>query len=220
MPEVTYTPEINEEAQATEDAKVEAARQALQTEQNGGIPEEIKGVYDKYQGDPIKLAQAYRGLQQQISKGERPAAETPSSEAPEQQSSDERVAKMPPADQEKVAEMVKELQGDDPSRYRAIAQWAANNVNEDIKTAYNEALAAGNTTLAKAIWGGIQFQHMNATGYEPRLAGGRQEAPQETGFKSRGEMTAAMRDPRYNPQSPSSTRLTTRKLPIALRSQI
>lgn len=208
MPEITYTPEVNEEAQAAEEAKFEAARQALETEANGGIPEDIKGVYDKYQGDPVKLAQAYRGLQQQISRGERPSGDIPAGEPGTGQAPtpEERVAKMPPADQEKLSSLVSELKGDDPARYDAIAKWAANNISEDTKQAYNSALQEGNTTIAKAIWQGIQYQHMNATGYEPRLAGGRQAGPTETGFKSRGEMTAAMRDPRYNPQSPKFDR--------------
>lgn len=202
MPEVTQIPEgPSQEALAEENAKFDAAREALQTEQNGGIPEDIKGVWDKYQGDPIKLAQAYRGLQQQISKGEAPA---PEPEVPA--TGQERVAKMSEPEQEKVAELVAKLKGDDPQKYAATAKWAAQNIPSDVKEAYNKALAAGDSTLATGLWKGIQYEYLNATGYEPRLVGGRQEGPQDQPFKSKGEMIQAMRDPRYSPQSPKFDR--------------
>ena len=44
---------------------------------------------------------------------------------------------------------------------------------------------------------GIQYDYMMATGYEPKLTGGRAPTNDVRGFASEAQVIAAMQDPRY-----------------------
>ena len=50
--------------------------------------------------------------------------------------------------------------------------WASQNLDEARANAFNEALDSGSGAILAQLKG-IQYDHMMATGYEPKLTGGR-----------------------------------------------
>ena len=73
--------------------------------------------------------------------------------------------------------------------------------------AFNEALDSGNEGAILAQLKGIQYDHMMATGYEPKLTGGRAPTQDIRGFESEAQVIAAMQDPGM-----ATTRHTSKRL--------
>lgn len=82
-----------------------------------------------------------------------------------------------------------------PEEYTKMSQWAAANLTPAEIQAFNKAVegTAEETALAVA---GLKAKYVKANGSEPALLSGGAK-PDSTGYQSRAEMTAAMRDPRY-----------------------
>tara|TARA_R110002124_G_scaffold276693_1_gene447602 strand:- start:1145 stop:1900 length:756 start_codon:yes stop_codon:yes gene_type:complete len=85
--------------------------------------------------------------------------------------------------------------------YNGMVEWAKTNYSQDQITAYDNAVNSGNIELAKMAAKGLQSDYQNTEGVEGRIYGGKQAAP-EGGhgdvFRSNAEVTAAMKDPRYD----------------------
>lgn len=80
-----------------------------------------------------------------------------------------------------------------------VYDWAQANMTPAEIESYNKTLALGNTDAAKLALYGIVSRFTQATGKEPSLVDG-DVAPSRSGepaFESSAEVTAAMRDPRY-----------------------
>ena len=63
--------------------------------------------------------------------------------------------------------------------------------------AFNQSLDTGDADAILAQVKGIQYDYMMATGYEPKLTGGRAPTNDVRGFESEAQVIAAMQDPRY-----------------------
>ena len=83
--------------------------------------------------------------------------------------------------------------------YNGMVEWAKTNYSEDQIAAYDNAVNSGNIELAKMAAKGLQSDYQNTEGVEGRVYGGKQAAPEGSGhlFRSNAEVTAAMKDPRY-----------------------
>ena len=84
------------------------------------------------------------------------------------------------------------------AKYQALASWAAKNLGDEQLDSFNYVLNTGSVSDVVTAVKGLQFDYMMATGYEPRLSGGR--APATDGpkaFESEAQVVAAMSDPRY-----------------------
>ena len=82
-------------------------------------------------------------------------------------------------------------------KYQALMGWASQNLDEGRAAAFNESLQSGNEGAILSQLKGIQYDHMMATGYEPKLTGGRAPTNDVRGFASEAQVIAAMQDPRY-----------------------
>ena len=92
--------------------------------------------------------------------------------------------------------MFEQVGGED--RYKAVAGWASTNLPEARLTSFNKALEAGDQSQIINQLKGLQYDHMMATGYEPRLARGSSAAQSSAvPFESEAQVVAAMNDPRY-----------------------
>jgi hypothetical protein len=80
--------------------------------------------------------------------------------------------------------------------FAKIAAWAAQALPVADRVAFNEA-AAGSIEQAKLAIMGLRAQYEAANGRTPNLVGG-SPAPGSTGYESKAQMTADMRDPRYS----------------------
>ena len=188
-------------AQAVEDAKIEQAKADLVDESGAGEGELILGKY----GSAEELANAYQSLQREYSKlkGEQPE---PQAEAPQQESEPEPQKQQPVqvsdpgrTDEEsmEVAQAVFQQTGGQ-AKYQALASWAAQNLGDEVLENYNRVLNTGSVSDVLSAVKGLQFDYMMATGYEPRLSGGRAPASDgPKGFESEAQVVAAMSDPRY-----------------------
>lgn len=80
--------------------------------------------------------------------------------------------------------------------YGAMLAWAGDNLSADEQAAFNESINGRPAELAKAIRD-LSKQYKAQRSVEPKMLEGTLQVNSVTGFNSKAEMTAAMRDPRY-----------------------
>lgn len=81
---------------------------------------------------------------------------------------------------------------------QAVTRWATENLTEDEAEAFNRALTSGDTAMAKMALAGIHARYVAAEGHEPQLLNGvGTKAATVEPFLDASQVTAAMRDPRY-----------------------
>ena len=81
--------------------------------------------------------------------------------------------------------------------YTEMSNWAADNMSEEEKTAYNSAVNSKDVETAKLAVVGLKAKFENANGNEPSLVEGKATVTGQGGYKSWAEVTAAMGDDRY-----------------------
>ena len=181
-----------------EQARIDAARAELYDEATGGQPPEqeeegedlILGKY-KSQED---LVDAYKNLQRENERlrgGERP-------EEPEvsYESDDDQQQSITPEQATEIRDNVFKQTGGQ-EKLQVLLGWASQNLGEDRINAFNSTLNTGTQEAILAQVKGIQYDYMMATGYEPKLTGGRAPTNDVRGFASEAQVIAAMQDPRY-----------------------
>tara|TARA_R110001592_G_scaffold65158_1_gene200080 strand:+ start:397 stop:1128 length:732 start_codon:yes stop_codon:yes gene_type:complete len=82
--------------------------------------------------------------------------------------------------------------------YTEMSNWAADNMSEEEKTAYNSAVNSKDVETAKLAVVGLKAKFENANGNEPSLVEGKATVTGQGGYKSWAEVTAAMGDDRYS----------------------
>jgi len=97
---------------------------------------------------------------------------------------------------DKQATSIKDMVGGSDA-YTEMASWAADNMTEDEKTAYNTAVNSKDIETAKLAVVGLKAKFEKANGTEPTLVEGKATVTGEDGYKSWAEVTRAMSDDRY-----------------------
>jgi hypothetical protein len=97
---------------------------------------------------------------------------------------------------EKQTNTVKALVGGNEA-YSEMADWAADNLTDAEKTAYNTAVNSKDLETAKLAVVGLKAKFEKANGSEPTLLEGQSAPSGEAGYKSWAEVTRAMSDDRY-----------------------
>ena len=82
--------------------------------------------------------------------------------------------------------------------YTEMSNWAAENMSEQEKTAYNTAVNSKDIETAKLAVVGLKAKFESANGNEPSLVEGKGTITGQDGYKSWAEVTAAMGDDRYS----------------------
>ena len=195
---------FEQDAWTEEASKVEAAKAELVDEATGERGELIMGKY----GSQDELINAFKSLQSEYSKlkggkPEQPEVQEPVSESaeaeqaePESQPEPEK-EQVSPEQARKIVDAIFQQTGGE-QKYHAMAAWAAKSLPDEQVMAFNQAVQSGDVGRAINAVKGLQYDYMTATGYEPRLTGGRApsgEGPK--GFQSEAQVVAAMSDPRY-----------------------
>ena len=98
------------------------------------------------------------------------------------------------ADQQ--ASSLKEIAGGNEA-YSEMSNWAADNMTDAEKTAYNTAVNSKDVETAKLAIAGLKAKFDGANGNEPNLVEGKATVSGQDGYKSWAEVTAAMGDDRY-----------------------
>ena len=189
---------FEENAQAEEDAKVQAAKESLVDERTGEPGDLIMGKY----GSQDELIAAFKSLQGEYSRlkgGDTKAEpETKTEEEPAPKAQEQKQEEGVSAEQAgKVIKAVFEQTGGE-KKYQAMASWAVKNMSEPDVLKFNADIQSGDLNRAVQAVKAMQYDYMTKTGYEPRLIGGRaptSEGPK--GFQSEAQVVAAMNDPRY-----------------------
>ena len=78
-----------------------------------------------------------------------------------------------------------------------MANWAADNMTDEEKTAYNSAVNSKDIETAKLAVVGLKAKFEKANGNEPTLVEGKATVSGQDGYKSWAEVTRAMSDARY-----------------------
>ena len=81
--------------------------------------------------------------------------------------------------------------------YTEMSEWAAENMSEQEKTAYNTAVNSKDIETAKLAIAGLKAKFDGANGSEPNLVEGKATVSGQDGYKSWAEVTRAMGDERY-----------------------
>ena len=206
------------EAAAEESAKIEAAKEALIDEAVGTDGSDL--ILGKY-GSTEELAQAYQSLQAEFSKVKAELSQsTPEQESSpdptpplQEQAQPERSGPTPEEAAQYQQKIFEQTGGE--AKYQAIRNWASGALSAQEAQAFDEAVTSGDVGRALTAVKGLQYDYLMATGFEPKLAGGRPPAPEQKGFESEAQVVAAMNDPRYLPgrdHDPAFVEEVTRKL--------
>ena len=186
-----------DQAVIDEQAKVDAARAELYDEATGGQPPaEEEGedlILGKYKSQE-DLVDAYKNLQRENERlrgGERPEEPEASYE-----SDDDQQQSITPEQATEIRDNVFKQTGGQ-EKLQVLMGWASQNLGEDRINAFNSTLNTGDQEAILAQVKGIQYDYMMATGYEPKLTGGRAPTNDVRGFASEAQVIAAMQDPRY-----------------------
>ena len=185
-----------------EQARVDAARAELYDEATDGQPPEqqeegedlILGKY-KSQDD---LVEAYKNLQRENARLRDGDEEEP--EAGYESNDDDDDDDDEPAISQEEAEQIRDSvfkQAGGQEKFQGLMGWASQNLDQSRIEAFNETLGTGDESAILAQVKGIQYDYMMATGYEPKLTGGRAPTNDVRGFASEAQVIAAMQDPRY-----------------------
>ena len=97
---------------------------------------------------------------------------------------------------DKQATSIKDMVGGNDA-YNEMANWAADNMTEEEKTAYNTAVNSKDIETAKLAVVGLKAKFEKANGNEPNLVEGKATVSGQDGYKSWAEVTRAMSDDRY-----------------------
>ena len=188
------------DAAAAEAAKIETARTELVDE---ALPAGEGLIMGKYSSTD-EVVEAFKSLQSEYSRlkgGQEAAPPEPQQFAPpEQQPEPQQEQPNRQVTPEQAASirdaMFKQVGGED--RWKAVAGWASTNLPPERLTSFNQALDKGDQSQIINQLKGLQYDHMMATGYEPRLARGTSAAQSSAvPFESEAQVVAAMNDPRY-----------------------
>lgn len=190
---------VQEEAAKIDQARAELYDEATGQQAEGSGENLILGKY-KSQED---LVQAYQSLQAEYTKLKGSVPETPAPEAQEAPADEPKAEgrQLSADDAYRIRDSMFEQVGGE-ERYRAIAGWAATNLPSERLTAFNDALSGGDQGTILNQLKGLQYDHMMATGYEPKLTGGRAPSNEVKGFASEAQVVEAMQDPRYSGSNP------------------
>ncbi len=81
--------------------------------------------------------------------------------------------------------------------YNAMAQWAGESLSDEELSAYNSIVESGTVEQAKMAVNGLYARYKESGGTSPQLTQGRTTGGNVAPFNSAAQVTAAMRDGRY-----------------------
>ena len=180
-----------------EQGKIDQARADLYDEAAGEQPvaPEENLILGKYQSQ-ADLVDAYKNLQRENERLRTGEVEQPEEQGYDNDNDDDSGNQLTAEDAGRIRDNVFNQVGGQ-ERYQALMGWAVNNVDEARTQAFNAALQSGNEGAILSQLKGIQYDHMMATGYEPKLTGGRAPSNEVQGYSSEAQVIRAMQDPRY-----------------------
>lgn len=196
---------------AVEQATVASAKAELLEEQQAAAPQgepslapiETGGgdglILGKFKSQE-DLAKAYTELEKKLGKGggEPESQAEPGPQDQDQEEEDEEGSAPALSDQEalQLKTQLLEAAGGEQG-FARLAAWARGNVDPSVVATFNQALEQGKANVAVTVLKAMQYDYLQANGYEPELIGGRQVSSGAQPFRSEAEVKAAMSDPRY-----------------------
>ncbi len=84
------------------------------------------------------------------------------------------------------------------AEYSKITQWAADNLDQQKVSAFDNLIETGNVQAIQLAVAGLKSEYENANGYEGRMLTGKSPKTSGDVFRSQAEVVAAMSDPRYD----------------------
>lgn len=81
--------------------------------------------------------------------------------------------------------------------YNQMLEWAGDNLPDSEIDAFNKAIDSGDINMINFAVNGLSARYRSEVGTEPRLIQGETSGTSGGSFQSAAELTAAMRDPRY-----------------------
>jgi len=96
-------------------------------------------------------------------------------------------------------------------QYSEMVQWASQNLSAPEVSAFNRTIDSGDPAAMKLAVEGLSARYRSVEGTAPKLMQGNSTPSTSGAFQSVAELTAAMRDPRYN-ADPAYRKSVTEKL--------
>ena len=190
----------NAAADAAESAKVNEAKAALYDEQQSAVEPDNGKILGKY-NSVDELASAYKELQRAYN--QQGTAST-NEEEPEEADTDDDTEEeeedldpgLTPEQTEQITNRMFSIAGGE-EEYRNLQAWAASNIDEARKDAWNESLQQADMPNMEAQLKSFMWDMLQARGHEPKLGGGRTPSNEQKAFNSEAEVVEMMNDPRY-----------------------
>lgn len=82
--------------------------------------------------------------------------------------------------------------------FTAISKWAVANMSAQELAEYNAAVDSGDMATVRSAVMSLAYRYQRSAGREPQLLNGNGGGSAGGGFESLAQLTAAMKDPRYN----------------------
>jgi hypothetical protein len=95
--------------------------------------------------------------------------------------------------------------------YNQMLEWAGDNLPQSDIDAFNQAVDSGDINMINFAVNGLSARYRSEVGTEPRLLQGETNGTSGGSYQSAAELTAAMRDPRYQ-SDPAYRRAVSEKL--------
>ena len=180
----------DEGALAEEQAKVDQAKAELMDEE----PQERGYLGGKYQSVE-DLENGYKAMQAEYTRLKEQTSQPVAEEETQQEEDDTPQVTGEQIDQIRTA-MFDQVGGE--AKYKALCEWAYQNISQDRQQAFDNALNTYDQTQIMQALKSIQYDHMMSNGYEPKLTGGGAPSLEVRGFQSEAQVVQAMNDPRYS----------------------
>ena len=192
----------NAAAEAAESAKVNEAKAALYDEQQSAVEPDNGKILGKY-NSVDELASAYKELQRAYNQQgaastneEEPEEADTDDDTEEEEEEDLNPRGLTPEQTEQITNRMFSIAGGE-EEYRNLQAWAASNIDEARKDAWNASLEQADMPNMEAQLKSFMWDMLQARGHEPKLGGGRTPTNEQKAFNSEAEVVEMMNDPRY-----------------------
>ena len=207
--EVTITSgDDNSVAEAAEAVKVNEAKAALYDEQQSSTSADNGKILGKY-NSVDELASAYQELQRAYNQQGTATSDQETSDEPEEpeastdedgEEEEDLTPDLTPEQTQQIQEKMFSLAGGE-QEYRNLQTWAASNIDDARKEAWNDSLGRADVANMEAQLKSFMWDMLQARGHEPKLGGGRSPSNEQKAFNSEAEVVEMMNDPRYRDPS-------------------
>ncbi len=185
LPEKFKSPEDMAKAYGELEKKIGSPKEALEEETPQEAPAELPSTFTKYSNEYFERGEISEGSIKELESKGIPRAYV-----------EQYVKGYEASQQSEVSSILSEIGGE--AEFKAMSEWASENLGEGELSAYNQAVTSGSKEQASFAVKGIFARYKSGGSREPRLLSGDTRTSGATNvFRSTAEVVEAMKNPKY-----------------------